>query len=74
MKRAHTTAKKANRGKRGDTPMKGLKLSERKTVEVFEGFRKRIKQVPVHILNHTLVQPRGSKVAFLRRNELIKKD
>lgn len=72
MKKAHTQARKANRGKRSDAPMKGLKVSESTFQKQGSGFKTEIVRIPSRILHHTLVQPRTDKPAFLRRNELIK--
>lgn len=73
MKKIHTEAKKANRGKRGDTPTRGLEISAQKIEVVTVGFKKELATIPARILNHTLIQPRTGKPAFLRRNSLIKK-
>lgn len=69
MKKIHTQARKA---KRGDTPTRGIEISAQKTEVITVGFKKELITIPARILNHTLIQPRTSNPAFLRRNSLIK--
>lgn len=71
MKRIHTEARKANRGKRGDSPEKGLDIVKMKVPEVEYSNKMVVRSI---IKNYSLVHPKNGKPAFLRRNSLIKKD
>lgn len=68
MEKSHTQSRKANRGKRGDSPQKGLP-----TIKV--EFAPRRYRDELDLSGFTLVQDEKKlKPPFLRRNELIKKE